>query len=106
LDKLLEEMNNKTTATDSKTTAIGGDAAVNTTAALAVVVTDNKTDNRDILQFSSLVEPGGAATQKLLALKDVISSWDKAKHIVAFDFEWKIDYSCGGNSPIHQIQLG
>jgi hypothetical protein len=45
--------------------------------------------------------------RKFIALKDVISSRDKAKCIVALDIEWKIDYSGGaGNSPIHLIQLG
>jgi hypothetical protein len=79
---------------------------VKNAAAVAVGVTDNKADNREILQFSSLVEPGGAATQKFIALKDVISSRDKAKGIVALDIEWKIDYSGGLNSSIHLIQFG
>jgi hypothetical protein len=57
------------------------------------------------LQLSSLVEPGGAATGKCNALKDVISSQDKAKCIVALDIEWKIDYSGSGDNPIHLIQL-
>jgi hypothetical protein len=59
-----------------------------------------------ILQLSFLVEPGGAATQKFIALKDVISSRDEAKCILELDIEWKIDYSGGGNSPIHLLQLG
>jgi hypothetical protein len=41
-------------------------------AAVAAIVTDNRADA--ILQFSSPVESGGAATQKLIALKDVFSS--------------------------------
>jgi hypothetical protein len=54
---------------------------VNNPAAIAAVVTDNKADNaRIIWQFSSLVEPGGAATQKSIALKDVMSSWNKARY--------------------------
>jgi hypothetical protein len=110
LDKLSEKIN-KTAATDNTTATGGGDATVNDAAAVAaaavVVINDNKADDREILQFSSLVEPGGAATQKFIALKDVISSRDEAKRIVAMDIEWKIDYSGGaGNSPIHLIQLG
>jgi hypothetical protein len=72
LDKLSEEIN-KPADTDNTTATGGGDATVNDAAAVAaaaaaaavVVINDNEADDREILQFSSLVEPGGAATQEV-----------------------------------------
>jgi hypothetical protein len=65
LDKLSEEMNKKA-ATDNTTSTGGGDATVNDAAAVAaaavVVINHNEANDREILQFSSLVGPGGAAT--------------------------------------------